>query len=100
MEEKVIFRQFKDPYNGIQKYMCIFPDDEASPGNVCYVDIWQDGNGTWWHDCYEEIPKTAATKCRIVHKNDPVVPTLVATLKAFYGGDYKTVEKIVRGRLQ
>lgn len=97
-KERVIFRRFKDPYNGYEKYMCIFPDDETNLGRVAYVDIWQDGNGHWWHDAYEEMNIFYVTKQKIIHKGEPIVPELVETLKGFYGGDYEVVEKITHRR--
>ena len=98
--EKVIFRSFKDPYDGYDKYMAIFPEDAANLGNVAYVDIWKDNNNTWWHDCYGEIDRIVARKYQIVHKTDPICPELIDTLKKFYGGNFKVVEKITERKIR
>ena len=96
-KEKVIFRKGKNEYIG-DYYMAIFPNDEANYGNVCYVDLWKNGN-EWDNDCYSEISKLILWKSatRIVHKNDPIVSDLVSVLQDLYGGEYQVVEKIVKG---
>lgn len=92
--EKVIFRRRFDPYMNIMTYMCIFPDDPANPGRICYVDIWK--NPTWCHDCYDEADISCVYEYPIIHKSEPEIPALVEALKDIYGGDYKVVEKIRR----
>ena len=93
--ERVIFRRTFDPYMKIEKYLAIFPDDEANPGNICYVPIYKNGE-KWWHECYEEGDYFLIQKAKIVHKNDHIVETLVNVLKDFYGGDYKVCYKAWR----
>ena len=93
MKERVIFRETYDPFMKMVKYMCIFPDDEANPGNVCYVDIWQN-SGKWWHDCYDEVNINFVLKNKIIHKNDPVVDTLVEVLRDLYGSEFIVAEKM------
>ena len=94
-KEKVIFRHTFDPYAEIWKYMCIFPEDEANRGNVCCVNIWKDKYGKWLHDCYYEADRYYVLEQKIIHKNDPIVPELVAALKGFYDGEYKVCERMV-----
>lgn len=52
--ERVAMRREYDPYMGIEKVLCIFPDDKANFGRLCYTVMWFDGNGTAWFEPYGE----------------------------------------------
>lgn len=92
--EKVIFRREYDPYMKMWKYLCIFPEDKQRNGNIGCVSSWLNDDGKWWHDNYDSGSPAYFHKCKIIHKDEPVVNELVRQLKMFYGGEYKVVEKM------
>ena len=95
MEEKVIFRIEKDPYMpNVDKFLAIFPEDEANRGHICAVPFYMKGEH-WYFEPYGEISYRYMYRCRIIHKRNPIVPILVAVLEERYGGTYKVVEKII-----
>ena len=92
--EPVIFRKEYDPYSKIWGYLAIFPEDEANRGRVGAVPFHKGYNDKWTFEPYTEIDISYMLRKKIVHKNDPVVPELLAAIESMYGGKYRVVEKL------
>ena len=106
-KEKVIFRREYNPYQKVWNYLACFPDDEKET-NWSYIGCipfyLEDENNpdTWVREPYSSMSYSYYYGTKIIHKNDPIIPTLVATLNSMElqdGTDYdgwKVVEKIIR----
>lgn len=93
--EWIIFRHEYDPYMKIWGYLAIFPDDPANNGKVACVRFYQNGD-SWWKESFGEASYSYLYKCKIIHKNDPIIPELLKVIEDYYGGSYEVVEKIIR----
>ena len=105
LKEKVIFRREYDPYMKMWKYLACFPDDPPESYG-CYINgisfYLKDENDptSWVREPYTGICYRYYSKTKIIHKNDPVVPTLVAALELMNlqedNEGFVVVEKVIR----
>ena len=91
--ERVIFREEYDPYRKDWGYLAIFPDDDANPGRVACIPFYE-GVGGWRFEPYTEADLGYILRKKIIHKNDPRIPELVAAIEQQYGTTLKVVEKM------
>lgn len=91
--ERVIFRTEYDPYMKMEKYLAVFPDDQAFPGRIAYVPLYFTEHGTTF-ECYDEMSLDYYYgETKIVHKNNEIVKRLLNALRDFYGDEFRAVEK-------
>ena len=95
--ERVVMRREYDPFMEIEKVMCIFPDDRANLGRLCYVIVWFDGHGTAWFEPYGECTYTYYLSLKPL-KDVKMVEKCKAALEERYGGKFKVVQKVTRKR--
>lgn len=95
--ERVVMRREYDPFMEIEKVLCVFPDDRANPGKLCYVVMWFDGHGTAWFEPYGECDYYYYLHLKPL-KDVEMVEKCKAALEARYGGKFKVVQKITRRR--
>ena len=107
VKEKVIFRREYDPYQKAWNYFACFPDDEKETwwsyvGCIPFYLKDENNPDSWVKEPYTSVSCNYYYKTKIIHKSDPIVPTLIAALDSMwlhrdcdYDG-WKVVEKIIR----
>lgn len=95
--ERVCMRREYDPFMEIEKVMCVFPDDRANLGRLCYVVMWFDGHGTAWFESYGECDYYYYLSLKPL-KDVEMVDKCIKALEDRYGGKFKVVQKITRKR--
>ena len=97
--ERVAMRIEYDPFMEIEKVMCVFPDDRANLGRLCYVVMWFDGNGKVWFEPYAECDYNYYLSLKPL-KDMEMVNKCIKALEARYLTEaparFKYVQKIVR----
>ena len=97
-KEKVIFRREYDPYRKEWSFLAIFPETEANPGNVAFLPFWFIEHMNYSETVYgvfDEMDIWYMYKCKIVHKNDEIIPRLLSAIESYYDQQFQVVEKIM-----
>ena len=105
-KERVIFRRERDPYTKKWNYIACFPDDPAYVywsfiGGIPFYLKDENDPTSWVREPYASMAYGYYIKTKIIHKNDPIIPVLVAALESMELQDdpdcnycgYQVVEK-------
>lgn len=92
--EHVVMRREYDPFMEIEKVLCVFPDDRANPGKLCYVVMWFDGHGTAWFEPYGECDYYYYLHLKPL-KDMEMAEKCKKALEDRYGGKFKVMQKIM-----
>lgn len=99
--ERVIFREYKDPYMpGVPHYLAVFPDDKANPGRICCTpfyfgkryDFLEGELAIFEPVCECDYGYYYSTK--IIHRKDPRAEKLLKTVSEYYKAPFRIVEKL------
>lgn len=103
--ERVIFRREYDPYSKKWGYLACFPDDKPEffgafiNGIPFYLKDENDPD-SWVREPYTGMIYKYYTKTKIIHKNDPIVETLLRAIESMDlqedNAGFKVVEKKTR----
>lgn len=105
--EKVIFRREYDPYTKTWGYLACFPDDEKEVywsyiGAIPFYLNDENNPNSWVREPYSSMSYNYYLHTKIIHKNDPIIPTLIAALESMQlqteigNPGYVVVEKVMR----
>ena len=94
--ERVIFRKSYHPFYETVSYIAIFPDDPEFIDRVGILEFCFKYD-TIYFEPYGIADINYLYTQKIVHKNDPVIPKLLAALKQHYGKEYefRVCEKLI-----
>ena len=86
--ERVIFREDYNIFHECISYIAIFPDDPEFIDRVGVLEFCFKHNMIFFEP-YGIADINYLYTQKIVHKNDPVIPKLLAALKQHYGQEYQ-----------
>lgn len=77
---RVFFRKEYKPDFITDRYIAVFPEEEAKPGKLICVPVFKDNDDKWIVGSRIEASIDYLFLCGSVRKTDPVVPSLISSI--------------------
>ena len=84
------------------QYLACFPDDtpEYNSSYINGIPFYFTDDGSWIREPYTGMSYGYYLKTKIIHKNDPIIPTLVKALESMCLQDDNTGFKVVEKKMR